>query len=115
MNTCIRCELFPDQMKCAELNPIFKKSYNLIKENYRPVSVLTAISKVFESIINDQMEEYFKEILNNLLSAYRKKYSCQTFLLKCIEDWKSALDKNEFIGILFMDLPRRSIACHTIF
>ena len=58
INNCIRCEIFPNNMKCAELNPVFKKDDNLNKENYRPVSVLTSISKVFESVLNDQLNVY---------------------------------------------------------
>ena len=93
-------------MKYAELNPIYKKSDNMYKGNYRPVSVLTTLSKVYESVMNEQLLKYFLEILHDLLSAYRKGYSCQTLLLKCIEDWKSALDKNHFVGVLFMDLSK---------
>ena len=93
-------------MKYAEVNPIYKKSDNLFKGNYRPVSVLTTLSKVYESVLNDQLLTFFKRILHHLLSAYRKGYSCQTLLLKCIEDWKSALDNNCCVGALFMDLSK---------
>ena len=40
---------FPDDLKLAEVSPIFKKSDDLDKENYRPVSVLFNVSKVFEN------------------------------------------------------------------
>ncbi len=41
---------FPDEMKNAEIAPIFKKKDYMNKENYRPISILTVFSKVFESI-----------------------------------------------------------------
>ena len=61
---------FPWLLKCAELSPIYKKSDSLQKGNYRPVSVLNVISKLYESVMNDQMTGHFIEILEDLLRAY---------------------------------------------
>ena len=106
INECMSQNVFPECMKCAELCPIFKKNYNLIKGNYRPVSILTTLSKIYESVMNDQMVDHFNVIFDNLLSAFRKGYSCQSILIKCIDDWKVALDENKFVGALFMDLSK---------
>ena len=106
INACMRNDTFPNIMKYAELNPIHKKSDKLEKENYHPVSILTTISKLYESVMNKQLTDYFQPIFHDLMSAFRKRYSCQTLLLKCIEDWKSALDENNFVGVLFMDLSK---------
>ena len=62
INDCIRESRFPESLKCAELSPLFKKDDNMVKENYRPVSVLTGISKLYESVLNDQMTDYFNYI-----------------------------------------------------
>ena len=59
-------------MKLAELSPVYKND-NLMKENYRPVSVLTILSKLQESVVNDQLFVYFVDIFENLLCAFRKK------------------------------------------
>ena len=56
--------------------------------------------------MNDQMTTHFENIFNNLICAYRKGHSCQTVLLRCVEDWKSALDKNCYVGNLFTDLSK---------
>ena len=93
-------------MKLAEVSPSYKKADNLVKGNYRPVSVLTTLSKLYESTMNDQLFKHFVSIFNKLLSAFRKGHSCQTLLVKCIEDWKSALDQNKHIGVLFTDLSK---------
>ena len=92
-------------MKNAELSPVYKR-HNLDKINYRPVSVLTAVSKLNESVMNDQLWQYFINIFHELLCAFRKKYSCQSTLVKIIEDWKESLDKNNVIGALIMDLSK---------
>ena len=86
LNTCISRGVFPEVMKCAELNPIYKKKDNLIEDNYRPVSVLTALSKIYESSLNDKLFQHFVGIFNKFLSAYRKGHSCQSLLVKVIDD-----------------------------
>ena len=106
LNNCLKNDIFPDVMKYADVSPLFKKADNLCRENYRPVSVLTALSKIYESAVNDQLVNYFVCIFDDMLSAFRKRYSCQNVLLKCIEDWKAALDKKQFVGVLFMDLSK---------
>ena len=60
INGSIKTASFPDQLKLAELSPLFKNSDSLLTGNYRPVSVLTCISKVFEKVYHDQLYEYFK-------------------------------------------------------
>ena len=106
INVSISQNVFPDEMKCAEVSPIFKKNDKLNKKNFRPVSVLTGLSKIFEYIINDQLLEHFHAIFHKLLSAFRKGYSCQSILLKFIEDTKAALDVKKIVGVLFMDLSK---------
>ncbi len=54
--------------------PIFKKNDDLNKDNYRPISIMEVFSKVFETIIAEQLLEYFTSIFDNMLCAYRKKY-----------------------------------------
>ena len=93
-------------MKNAELSPVYKRHDNLDKINYRPVSVLTAVSKLNDSVMNDQLGQYFINIFHELLCAFRKKYSCQSTLVKMIEGWKESLDKNNVIGALLMDLSK---------
>ena len=106
INTSINSRSFPVIMKCAEVSPVYKNTDNLKKNNYRPVSVLTVISKTYETVLNDQMVNHFRALFNDLLSAFRKLCSCQTLLLRFIEDLKSALDKNMKIGAVFMDLSK---------
>ena len=90
-------------MKLSDVSPNYKKSDTLVKGNYRPVSVLTTLSKLYESVMNDQLLCYFASI-SNLLNAFYKGHRCQTLLVKCIEDWESALDENKYVGVLFTDL-----------
>ena len=106
INTSLSRNIFPDVMKCAEVSPIFKKDDNLLKGNFRPVSILTSISKIYENVLNHQLLGHFYAIFNDLLSAFRKGHSCQSLLLKFVEDMKNALDQKHAVGALFMDLSK---------
>ena len=76
INKSIETNIFPDSLKEAEVSPLFKKNDNMDKTNFRPVSILPCISKIFERIYADQMTDFFKDILSSFLSAFRKDYSC---------------------------------------
>ena len=54
-NECIKTNTFPDDMKKAEITPVFKKKNDMMKDNYRPVSVLDTLAKTFETIMGNQL------------------------------------------------------------
>ena len=56
--------------------------------------------------MNDQLFGYFLDKFHEFLSAFRKRYSCQSLLLKATDDWKYALDQNIITGLVFMDLSK---------
>ena len=53
-----------------------------------------------------QPGDYFNNIFHPYLCAFRKGHGCQTILLKLIEDWRTALDKNQYIAAVLMDLSK---------
>ena len=91
INTSIALSIYPNDAKKAEISPLYQKNYNLVKSNYRPVSILTALSKQMEGLLCDQLSMYIYELLSEKLSAYRKHCSCNNVLVKCIEDFRKAL------------------------
>ncbi len=106
INKCIEESIFPDDLKLANIMPAYKAKDSLNKNNYRPISILPILSKIYESILNDQLARYCEDIMSNFLSAFRKRYSCQTILLKMIEDWKLALDNKDNIAAIFVDMSK---------
>ena len=60
---------FPDMLKYSKVAALFKRLHNLNKENYRPVSVLTALSKVFEKVSRVHLSSYFESIFSKFLSG----------------------------------------------
>ncbi len=53
--------IFPDKLKIAKINPIYKKDDDNLFNNYRPISLLPAISKVFEKVIFQQVYAFFQD------------------------------------------------------
>ena len=62
INNAIDTGTFPDALKKADVTPVFKKADQLSKENYRPVSILSCLSKVYEKVLAIQLGEYFENI-----------------------------------------------------
>ena len=77
-----------------------KKDETTNKENYRPVSVLPLISKIFERIIYDQLSEYLEKYLNSILCGFRKAHFTKHAL------WQEELDKGGFVRTILMDLSK---------
>ena len=106
INNSFLTSTYPESNKHAEVTPLYKKSDYLAKENYRPLSVLSSTSKIFEGIMCDQLLKHVSSSLSNNLSAYRKTYSCNNVLVKCIENWREALDNNSHVGCILIDLSK---------
>ena len=74
------------------------------RSNYRPISLLLPILKIFERLIGSQLNGFLENKLSNLFSAFRKGYSTQDALLRVIESWRKCLDASGIVGIMLMDL-----------
>ena len=118
INLSVEASCFPSNLKKSELSPLFKAKDSLLSENYRPLSILPAVCKIFEKVFNQQLYDYFAHILSDILSAFRKKYGCQHVLTKLIEDSKRALDNHMHVGLSLLDLskafdclPHRLLLC----
>ena len=99
--------LFPDQAKVSlSITPVFKKDDRMEKKNYRPICVLSCLSKVLEKIIFQQMGTYFENIFSPYLSGFRKRYGCQHVLVRMTEKWRTTLDNKKVIAALSMDLSK---------
>ena len=87
-NNAISNSEFPENLKLADVTPVFKKKDPLDKTNYRLVSVLPPVSKIFERLMQKQITENIKNKLSLYLCGYRKGFSTQYALLPLTERWK---------------------------
>ena len=97
---------FPDELKKADVTAIFKKGDPCWKGNYRPISILAALSKIYERNMGVQMNSHFNGILSPLLSGFRQGYSTQHALFRATETWKRCLDINGIAGTILIDLSK---------
>ena len=80
----------------------------LNKTNYRPISFVSCISKIFEKLLKSQLRMYFDHIFSQYLSGYRAtcSYGCQDVLLHFINICKKALDNGNVCMALLSDLSK---------
>ena len=72
INECLITCNFPGNLKLADITPVFKKKDSLNKKNYRPVSVLPSISKIFEKLMQKQINGYINNYLSPPIDTRRR-------------------------------------------
>ena len=97
---------FPSFWKNSKVIPLHKKESPLEKENYRPVALLSPLSKVLEKIIYEEMYGYFTDngLFHPSLHGYRSHRSTQTALLQLYDRWVMAAKDGKLSGAVLLDL-----------
>ena len=85
--------IFHENLKNADLTPVYKKGGTTDKKNYRPISLLPATGKIFEKIMQKQIADYMSKFLSPFLCGYRKGFNAQHALLFLLEKWRISVDK----------------------
>ena len=105
-NDCIENSSFPDELKCADVTSLPKNGPTNSRTNFRPISVLPTVSKLFERIMDKQIVSYITPFLSSLLCGFRKGYSAQHALVRLLEKFKISLDEGGKAGAVLMDLSK---------
>ncbi len=108
VNQMISTSIFPDKLKIAKITPIFKKEDETLFTNYRPISLLPAISKIFEKVLFKQIYDYFqqKKLFYSAQYGFRTGHSTDFATIELVDRIITKLDqKNTPIGI-FIDLTK---------
>ena len=93
-------------LKLADITPVHKKGDRTDKTEYRPVSILPAISKVFEKLLFYQINDFMNPKLSQNQCGFRKGFSAQYCLILMLENWRKSLDNKGFCGVLLTDLSK---------
>lgn len=93
-------------METWGISPVFKKDCSLSKTNYKPLTILPSLSKVFETLVHSRISPYFEDIFHEYVLAYRKSHGTDTALLGLTEQWKKELANHNIIGLVSMDLSK---------
>ena len=99
---------FPDSWKIARVALIFKGAKPDDRSNYRPISVLPVVSRLFEELIYDQLYQYLDKhkYLASHQSGFPSLHSFVTCLLKGASDWFFDIDRGKYTAMIFIDLKK---------
>ena len=98
--------VFPSEWKSANVVPIPKKGDAHEVTNYRPVSLLSQVSKVLERLIFRHVSSFIKDSLYDIQHGFRCNRSCVTQLLNVFHDLGRALDSGNEIDLLYLDFAK---------
>ena len=106
INNALQDCIFPNKLKLADIGPLHKAEEKTNKNNYRPISMLPAVSKIFERIMETQLGFFVNKFLFKYMCGYRKGYNTQYALMALLEKWKKTLDNHGYAGTVIMDLSK---------
>ena len=98
-------QTFPSVLSLQTLYLSIKRE-NTLKENYRPVSILPSLSKIYGKITFTQMTKFFETFFYRYRCCFRRCFNSQQSLLRMLEKWKRSVDKGKFLGALLTDLGK---------
>ena len=107
-NISISTGVFVDDWKDARVIPIYKEGDRRNLGNYRPISILPIVSKVFEKEI---FKQFYKHLNDNMLvskfqSGFRPGHSTITTLLQMCNNWYENMDNGKLTGVVFIDIRK---------
>lgn len=108
INMSITKGIFPNDWKQAKISPIHKEGPKTDPNNYRPISILSTVSKIIEKIIFKQVYDHLNSngILNKFQSGFRPLHSTVTALLDATNNWYLNIDDGQINAVLFLDLKK---------
>ena len=108
INKSLQTGQFPNKLKMAKVFPIFKSGNKTDPSNYRPISILPTSSKIFEKHVNKHLMSYLNKykLIHECQSGFRHKHSCQTALVKLIDQWMNCIDHGDIVGTMFIDFRK---------
>ena len=111
INQSLKTGVFPDALKIAKVKPLYKKGDNFCLNNYRPISLLPTISKIFERVMFTQLYSYLNA--NNLLSeqqyGFRSQHSTELACVKLVDYITTEMDNIKKIKTptaIYLDLSK---------
>ena len=108
INKSLNEGIFPQSLKIALVCAIFKKGDKTSCANYRPISLLSNISKIYERVMYNRIERFLNDsnIIYEYQYGFRKKYSTNHALLSIVEKIRTSLDNKQFACGVFVDLQK---------
>ena len=108
LNQCLTTGIFPEKLKIAKIIPIFKKVDAQILNNYRPISLLPTISKLFERVIYNQLYNYLNihDIITSCQYGFRRHHSTELAAIELVDRTTSELDHYKIPFNIYIDMSK---------
>ena len=114
INLCFKTGEFPTLLKIAKVTPVHKKESKLTHLNYRPISLLSVLSKIYEKCIYSRIYHYL--VQNNLIYSkqfgFRSGYSTNHAIISLTEYIRNKLDDGDYVCGIFVDLEKAFDTVH---
>ena len=110
-NLSLETGIYVDDWKRARVIPIYKAEDKRKCENYRPISILPIVSKVFEREVFNQVYRYLSEnsLLSRFQSGFRPKHSTLSALIQMCDDWLQNMDNGNLNCVVFLMFEKHLI------
>ena len=107
-NTALKTGVFPERLKYAIVKPILKKGDPTSISSYRPISLLSVFSKVFEKLIYVRIQKHLiiNDVLNPHQFGFRANYSTEYAMFTFTNAVLEALNNKQMVGGVFCDLKK---------
>ena len=107
-NQILTTGIFHDKLKTANVIPIYKKGDETLFCNYRPISILPAISKVIETIIYNQLDSFLKrhKLMYDSQYGFKTEHSTEFAALEMIDKILTRMDNKEIPINIYLELPK---------
>ena len=102
----MRLGTVPEEWKLANVVPVFKKDNKDYTENYRPISLLSIVSKVLERCILMQIKHNLSQLINKCQHGFLRGKSCVTNLLEVFDYIGRSLDNGEQMDTIYLDMSK---------
>ena len=108
INLSLKTSLVPNKLKIAKVIPLHKSGNKKLPENYRPISVLPALSKMLERVAYEQIADYLEnnKMLTSCQFGFRKRYNTELAVTLLTDNIRRAMDNGKLTGAVFVDLQK---------
>ena len=107
-NMSFETGVFPNKLKEAEIVPVFKNGDKCLQSNYRPISLLSNISKILEKVVRNRYYKFLEthKCFNNYQFGFREIHSTNHAFIALIDKIQNIIDNNGFACSVFIDLKK---------
>lgn len=110
INNCFSTGIFPDELKCSRIVPVFKSGDSLQSSNYRPISILHDFSKIIEQGIFERIYDFSKKynLIDKHQFGFQRKSSTLSAAIRLVDEIRQSLDTSSknICSCLFIDVTK---------